>query len=104
MLDDRLPQVMITTEPPYERLASRLADPFPWIALLPPKYCKEFVDEFLGIARACASVGRFDRLTITLNAWQATAEAYANPQLTPDGSDLEPLSRPTAVADPRTNE
>ena len=87
-----------------DRLVDRLADPFPWIVLLPPKFRKEFVAEFLGTARACASVGRFDRLTIALNAWQATAEAYANPHLTSDGSDLEPLSRPAAVANPRTAE
>ena len=87
-----------------ERLVDRLADPFPWIAFLPSKFQKDFVDEFLRTTRACASVGRFDRLTIALNAWQATAEAYANPHLTSDGSDLEPLSRPAAVVNPRTNE
>jgi hypothetical protein len=87
-----------------ERLVDRLADPFPWIAFLPSKFQKDFVDEFLRTTRACASVGRFDRLTIALNAWQSTAEAYANPHLTSDGSDLEPLSRPAAVVNPRTNE
>jgi hypothetical protein len=87
-----------------ERLVDRLADPFPWIALLPSKFRKEFIVEFLGTARACASIGRFDRLTIALNAWQSTAEAYANPHLTSDGSELEPLRRPAAVANPRTAE
>jgi len=86
-----------------DRLVNRLADPFPWIALLPSKFQKEFIEEFLSTARACASVGRFDRLTIALNAWQSTAEAYANPNLTVDGSDLKPLSRPATVANPRIN-
>jgi len=87
-----------------ERLISHLGDPFPWIAFLPSTFQKEFVGDFLRTARACASVGRFDRLTIELNAWQATAEACADPRLTADGSDLEPLSRPAKVANPRTAE
>ena len=87
-----------------ERLISHLADPFPWIAFLPSKFQKEFVGDFLQTARACASVGRFDRLTIAISAWQATAEAYADPHLTADGSDLAPLRRPAKVADPRTTE
>ena len=87
-----------------ERLVNRLAEPFPWIVFLPLKFQKEFVDEFLRTARACASIGRFDRLTIALNAWQATAEAYADPHLTSDGLELAPLKRPAAVANPRTTE
>lgn len=87
-----------------ERLVNHLADPFPWIAFLPLKFQKEFVDEFLRTARACASIGRFDRLTIALNAWQATAEAYADPHLTSDGLELGPLKRRAEVANPRNSE
>ena len=56
------------------------------------------MQEFLRTARACASVSRFDRLTIALAAWKATAEAYADPSVTIDGSDLDYLDeRPVAI-------
>jgi len=84
-----------------DRLAARLGEPFPWIGLLPPQRQREFVAEFLGTARACASVGRFDRLTIMLQAWKATAEAYADPHLTPDGADLDYLAAEEPADDPR---
>ncbi|GIH72385.1 hypothetical protein Mth01_46380 [Sphaerimonospora thailandensis] len=85
-----------------DRLAARLGEPFPWIGLLPPQRQREFVAEFLRTARACASVRRFDRLTSMLHAWKATAEAYADPHLTPDGSDLDYLDTEESADDPRT--
>lgn len=84
-----------------DHLASRLSDPFPWIEFLPEGVRRDFVAEFLRIARACASVGRFDRLTVSLNAWRATAEAYANPRLTATGEDLVYLPVPAPTTDPR---
>lgn len=87
-----------------DRIATRLVEPFPWIAFLPMKQCREFVGDFLRVSRACASVGRFERLSSTLNAWRATAEAYADPSVTPDGSDLEYLSSTEPVGDPRDDE
>jgi hypothetical protein len=74
-----------------ERLANRLTDPFPWIALLPSKSQKEFVAELVDTARACASLGRFDEVTIALNAWKAKAEA--NPCIPSKPADPAPLSR-----------
>ncbi|MBO0855109.1 MAG: hypothetical protein J2P18_15255 [Nocardia sp.] len=59
------------------------------------------MSEFLSTARACLSVGRFDRLTITLESWKSSAEAYADPSLTPDGADLHYLDEPEDVPDPR---
>lgn len=85
-----------------DRLVGRLSEPFPWIALLPPERRREFVGDFLRTARACASVGRFDRLTIALNAWKATAEAYADPHMSPGGADLDYLPAEEPVDDPRT--
>lgn len=76
-----------------DRLANRLAEPFPWIAFLPPEHRRQFVGEFLRLARASASIGRFERLATALEAWKATAEAYADPNVTPDGSDLGELPR-----------
>lgn len=84
-----------------DRLASHLADPFPWMEFLPASARRDFVQEFLRTARACASVGRFDRLTIVLAAWRGTAEAYADPTLSLNGSDLDYLDRQEAAPDPR---
>jgi hypothetical protein len=64
-----------------DRLAAGLEAPLPWIALLPLEERREFVGEFLRVARACAAVGRFGKLDVTLNAWRDTAQIYADPQL-----------------------
>lgn len=87
-----------------DRIASHLAEPFPWIEFLPVQEQRDFVAEFLKMARACAAVARFDRLTILLAAWQATAEAYADPSVTSDGSDLTYLDVDDVVPapDPRS--
>lgn len=34
-------------------------------------------DDLLTTARACAGVGQFDPLAVTISGWKATAEAYA---------------------------
>lgn len=83
-----------------DRIADHLADPFPWVVFLPGEARREFVGEFLRLARACASVGRFDRLAISLQAWRATAEAYADPNISIDGSDLDYIEE-ELVPDPR---
>ncbi|MBH0778132.1 hypothetical protein IT779_17775 [Nocardia sp. NEAU-351] len=83
-----------------ERIATRLTVLLPWIALLPKHTHAEFIAEFQATARACIAVARFDRLRILLEAWKATAEAYADPRLSPDGEDLEYLEVLEPVADP----
>lgn len=85
-----------------DRLVDNLAGPFPWIEFLPAEARRSFVKDFLRTARACAAVGRFDRLTIVLAAWKGTAELYADPTLSPDGSDLDYLGQHEVVADPRS--
>lgn len=85
-----------------DRLVDKLIDPFPWITVLPPAARRGFIEEFLATARACAALGRFERLTIALAAWKGTAEAYADPAISRDGSDLEYLDEPQVVGDPRT--
>ena len=89
-----------------DRLAQHLAEPFPWIEFLPASARREFVGEFLRTARACAAVSRFDRLTILLASWRGTAEAYADPSVTTDGSDLAylPAKDMVQVPDPRLPE
>jgi hypothetical protein len=86
-----------------DRIASHLIEPFPWIDFLPAQARREFVGEFLRTTRACAAVSRFDRLTIVLAAWQGTAEAYADPAIAIDGSDLDylPSKATVEVPDPR---
>ncbi len=83
----------------YERLAEKLTDPFPWIGVLPAAARRGFIQEFLATARACAAVGRFERLTIALAAWKGTAEAYAS-AIAVDGSDLDYLVEQQVVDDP----
>lgn len=87
-------------EAALDRVATRLAVTLPWIGLLPAALHAEFVAEFQATARACIAVARFDRLAILLEAWKATAEAYADPRLTADGSDLEYLDEPEVVEAP----
>jgi hypothetical protein len=86
-----------------DRVAQHLLEPFPWAEFLPAQVRREFVGDFLRTARACAAVGRFDRLTILLEAWRATAEAYADPHVTAGGADLDylPPRGVIRVADPR---
>lgn len=57
--------------------ADRLADAFPWIEFLSAEHRSEFADEIVSVARACASVSRYERLLITLKAWKDSAEAAA---------------------------
>jgi hypothetical protein len=89
-----------------DRMARHLAEPFPWVEFLPEQARREFVGDFLRTARACAAVARFDRLTILIAAWRGTAEAYADPKVTADGSDLTyfPSDSVVKVADPRLSE
>lgn len=89
-----------------DRIAIRLFEPFPWMEFLPGTARREFVGDFLRTARACAAISRFERLTVTLAAWRATAEAYADPTVTPDGSDLGhlPIADAIAVPDPHLPE
>lgn len=82
------------------RVATKLSGPLPWVVLLPESAHAKFVAEFQSVARACVSVGRFDRLTVMLEAWKSTAEAFADPSLTPTGEDLEYLDTPEAASDP----
>ncbi len=87
-------------ESALDRVATRLTVALPWIELLPSRLHAEFVGEFQNRARACVAVARFDRLAILLEAWKATAEAYADPRLTVDGSDLQFLETAEPVVAP----
>lgn len=83
-----------------ERVATNMAVALPWIGLLPKDDHAKFVAEFQTTARGCIAVKRFGQLSVLLNAWEATAEAYADPTVSADGSDLEFLDEPEAVPAP----
>lgn len=67
--------------------AHRLRGPFPWMTFLSDAEQDAMADELVTTTRACAGVGRFDPLAITIAAWKATAEAYAA-GIPRDGADL----------------
>lgn len=77
----------------------RLRRPFPWVEFLTEASREEFAREVVDVARACAAVARFDRLLVTLRAWQSTAEAIAA-GYTAD-ADLQWFDEAAEVADPR---
>ena len=91
--------VAVSLAPNDVPFVERLRQPFPWLALLSSHDQEAFAQEVISIARACASVSRFDRLLLTLHAWKATAEEVAA-GYTPD-EELDWLESTEAVADPR---
>jgi hypothetical protein len=58
-------------------LAERVWGLYPWARFLTEQGRVSFVEEVVDVARACAAAGRFEPLSATLHAWQATAEAKA---------------------------
>ncbi|UYM04092.1 hypothetical protein [Solicola gregarius] len=85
-----------------ERLAGSLQESFPWMEFLDAPARQRFVDDFLRTARACASVGRFDRLGVEVANWRETAIAYSlGLQSRPD--NLEYLPEGSVVPDPRAS-
>lgn len=70
--------VAASLAPDDEPFVDRLRLPFPWIEFLSGPERQDFAEELVSVARACASVGRFDRLLITIHAWEATATALAS--------------------------
>lgn len=71
-------------------LTEVLTEGLPWIALLPAEDRREFSEEFINVARACASLGTFDRLGVLLAQWRNTAQVWSRPEL------LEALQREAA--------
>jgi hypothetical protein len=78
---------------------TRLREPFPWLVFLERKHQEEFSREVVDIARACASIGRFDRLVVMLISWKDTAEAVAA-GYSAGGEDLTWLEEPVEVERP----
>lgn len=83
-----------------ERLAETLQEPFPWMEFLDSPACAQFVGDFLRTVRACAAVGRFDRLGVEVANWRETAVAYSL-GLQDRPNELEYLADRLEVEDPR---
>lgn len=83
-----------------DRMATNLSTPFPWIEFLPANAHRDFVNEFLRTARACASVDRFDRLAVVVANWRETAIVYSL-GLDQRLSELDYIPGGTVVPDPR---
>jgi len=77
----------------------RLRVPFPWLEFLNGPDRAAFAAEVIDVARACAAVSQFDRLTDVLMAWRATAEAIAAGYTRDE--DLTWICEPAPVTDPR---
>ncbi|WP_280233897.1 hypothetical protein [Nocardia cyriacigeorgica] len=87
-----------------DKLVDRLTITFPWIELLPEDQRPVFVADFLNNARGGLAVGRLSGLTAVLAAWRDTAEAYADPRIKVDGSDLHYLDEAAPVPNPGADE
>lgn len=91
---------LVAEKVPSRTLARAIAHACPWTRFLPDDALDEFVDEFVGTARACAELGRFQPLTVLLHAWQSTAAIYADPDLSRvlkeplTGEDFGPVEPP----------
>lgn len=89
----------VTDDAQIQKVAHALRGPFPWIDLLEDD-AAAFVGDFLRTARACASVGRFERLGVEVENWRETAIAYSL-GLRERGEELDHM--PAAAApDPMT--
>lgn len=82
-----------------DSFAHRLHSAFPWMTFLNESEQEAFADELVDLARACASVERFEPLALAVQAWKSTAEAYAD-GVPRDGEDIEWLTHPVTVPRP----
>jgi hypothetical protein len=77
----------------------RLHQPFPWMIFLSQHEQEGFAAELVDVSRACASLGRFERLAQVVRQWSNTAAAYES-GVTAEGSELEWLETPVPVERP----
>jgi hypothetical protein len=77
---------------------------FPWIRFLPDAASREFAVEFAETARAAAEIGNMAHVVPVIEAWRATAEIHADPELHRaltkplDATDHGPLLNPENLA------
>lgn len=70
-----------------ESFAEHLHQPFPWMTFLSDDEQDAMSRELVETARACASIQAFEPLTIAVQGWRATADAYAR-GIPRDGADI----------------
>lgn len=97
LLAARLLVVLLSTENSAALVEAALAEVVPWTRFLPSDDAREFAKEFAQTARACAELGSMAGLRPVVEAWRATAEVHADPELRNaltvplDGSDHGPV-------------
>lgn len=79
-------------------LAELLPTALPWVRFLPAADVTAFIDEFISMARAAASLGNPAAVSQLLTEWRHTAEVHADPELhralTQPLGDFGPVPRP----------
>lgn len=69
--------VAASLSPIETSFVEKLRAPYPWLEFLSSHDREAFAIEIVDVARACAAVGTFDRLIVTLSSWKHTAHAVA---------------------------
>lgn len=69
-----------------------LGEAYPWVKYLPHNEREQFAQELTYELLAAVSVGVFEPVALLVDAWRATAEVYADPEL------LRQLSEPIEVS------
>ena len=95
---------MLRSDRTAELVIAILPDVFPWLRFLPDQAVREFAAEFAETARAAADLGNMAPVAPVIEAWRATAEIHADPELHKaltvplDGADHGPVPEPEAQA------
>lgn len=82
-------------------VADAIVREFPWVRFLPQAESRQFVDEFVGTADACAEIDMVEPLVRLVREWKSTAAVWADPQLAkrlqePVAGDGEVVPAPSA--------
>ncbi|WP_428115503.1 hypothetical protein [Candidatus Poriferisodalis sp.] len=62
-------------------IGAALSDAYPWVKYLPREERELFAEELTKELAAAASAGVFEPVALLADAWKATAEVYADPDL-----------------------
>jgi len=98
----RLIAATISDDSVTAKVADALGESFPWVEFLGDADTARFVRDFLRTARACASVGRFERLGVEVANWRETAIAYSL-GLRSRPAELDYLPNTVEADDPRAS-